>query len=98
MGAKKEKPQQEEWPAPHPTVTDPFFPSMHTAPHIQKAGTQIPMEWSRNLPENALMVKYGTQWDRRDSQEEKKFGGKREGEKEGEERGWEKYQKRKNKK
>ena len=56
------------------------------------------MEWSRNLPENALMVKYGTQRDRRDSQEEKKFGGKREGEKEGEERGWEKYQKRKNKK
>ena len=26
------------------------------------------------------MVKYGTQRDRRDSQEEKKFGGKREGE------------------
>ena len=32
------------------------------------------------------MVKNGTQWDRHDSQEEKKFGGKREGEKEGEER------------
>jgi len=44
MGAKEEKPQQEGWPAPHPTIKDPFFPSMHTAHHIQEAGTQISME------------------------------------------------------
>ena len=30
---KRRSHQQEEWPAPYPTIKDPFFPSMHTAHH-----------------------------------------------------------------